>query len=261
MNRERLVSVLRYALAVAGRNDDPLCRQLGPIHLLKYAYLVDLEYARHHGGETFTGTEWQFYKFGPWSVVAHALIATALSTAGIQERRIPIGYSDGDFLRWSMDREIAMSRDVGADLPLEVRSTLDGFVHKYGSDTSSLLHHVYATPPILRATPGERLEFSPAPMKKPETAEPFVPLMDRLSRNQKKDFAARMSKLQAAFDVRSTGLGRRTLVVRERLDSEFAETAAWVNSLAGPTFPTGETRVEFDDAVWRSETRSGHGGG
>lgn len=260
MNRERTASVFRYALAVAAREDDPSCRQLGPIHLLKYAYLVDLDYASHHGGETFTGIEWQFHNFGPWSATAHALIAAAMSAASIQERRTPSGYTDGDFLRWSMDPAVATSREVGADLPLEVRGTLESFVHTYGSDTSSLLHYVYATPPMLRAAPGELLEFSSPPAKGPEPAETFVPLMDRLSRKQKKDFAARMSELRAAFDGRSTGV-RRNLVVRERLDSDFAATAAWVNSLAGPAFPAGEARVEFDDSVWRSETRSGHAGG
>ena len=261
MNRDHLISVYRYALAVAAREDDPFCRQLGPIHLLKYAYLVDLEYAKHHGGETFTEIDWTFHSFGPWSVAAHGLIAVAMSAAGIQERRTPSAYTDGDFLRWNMDPVVATSRDVGTDLPIEVRGTLESLVHKYGSDTSSLLHYVYTTPPMLHAAPGERLEFASATMKKPEPVEPFVPLMDRLSRRQKRDFAARMSELGAAFDDRSTGTSRRNLVVRERLDPDFAETAAWVNSLAGPAFPAGEAKVEFDDSVWRSEARSGHAGG
>ncbi len=261
MKNEWVLSVFRYALAVAGREDDPFCRQLGPIHLLKYAYLVDLEYAKHHSGETFTGIEWQFHSFGPWSVAAHGLIAVAMSMAGIQESRIPSGYSDGDFLRWTMAPEIAMSREIGAGLPLEVRGTIETYVHKYGADTSSLLHYVYATHPMLRAAPGERLEFSSAPTKEPEATEPFLPLMDRLSRKQKKDFALRMSELRTAFDARRTEAGRRSMVVRERLDSDFAETAAWVNSLAGPAFPAGEVRVEFDDSVWRSEARSGHADG
>lgn len=234
---------------------------MGPIHLLKYAYLVDLEYAKHHGGETFTGIDWTFHSFGPWSVTVHGLIAVAMSAADIQERRTPSGYTDGDFLRWSMDSETAVSRNTGTDLPLEVRGTLESFVHKYGSDTSSLLHYVYTTPPMLHAAPGERLEFASATMKEPEPVESFVPLIDRLSRKQKKDFAARMSELRAAFDGRSTGTRRRDLVVRERSDPDFAKTAAWVNSLAGPAFPAGEARVEFDDSVWRSETRSGHADG
>lgn len=261
MNRERLISVFRYALAVAGRDDDALCRQLGPIHLLKYAYLVDLEHAKHHSGETFTGVDWQFHSFGPWSTAAHGLIAAAMSVASIQERRTPSSYTDGDFLRWSMDPAVAMARDTGAELPLEVRGTLENYVRKFGADTSSLLHYVYATPPMLRAAPGERLEFSSAPVKEPEAVEPFVPLMDRLSRKQKKDFAARMSELRTAFDARHTGTSRRNLVVCERLDSDFSETAAWVDSLAGPSFPAGEVRVEFDDSVWRSEARRGHAGG
>jgi hypothetical protein len=261
MNRERTTAVYRYALTVAACEDDPCCRQLGPIHLLKYAYLVDVEHARYHGGETFTGIEWVFHSFGPWSTAAHALIASAMSAASIQESRNPSSYSDGDFLRWSMDSQHAADRNMGAELPLEVRGTLDSLVHKYGSDTSTLLHYVYATPPMLRAAPGEPLVFACTPAEDVEQAEPHVPLMDRLSKRQKKDFAARMSELRASFEARRSSIRRRELAVRERADSDFAETAAWVNSLAGPAFPAGETRVEFADSVWRSETRSGHAGG
>ncbi len=258
MNRERTTAVYRYALAVAAREDDPLGRQLGPIHLLKYAYLVDLEYAKHNEGRTFTGIDWTFHDFGPWSVAAHALLTAAMSVANIQERRIPRGYADGDFQRWSMDRQTAMDRNTGAELPLEVRGTLERFVHKFGSDTPSLLHCVYTTPPMLRTAPEEPIDFSSAQVRQSETAETFVPLMDRLSRKQKKDFAARMAELRAAFDSRIARDNPRRLVVCERADSDFTETAAWVNSLAGPTFPSDEVKVEFDDSVWRSETRSGH---
>jgi len=34
--------------------------------LLKYLYLVDIEYYRNHG-ETFTGFDWIFHKYGPWA--------------------------------------------------------------------------------------------------------------------------------------------------------------------------------------------------
>jgi len=34
--------------------------------LLKYLYLVDIEYYRYHQ-QTFTGFNWVFYKYGPWT--------------------------------------------------------------------------------------------------------------------------------------------------------------------------------------------------
>ncbi len=261
MNRDRTIEVYRYALAIAAREEDPYCRQLGPIHLLKYAYLVDVEYAKYNTGRTFTGIEWTFHCFGPWSGAAFALITMAMSAGNIQERRIASGYTNDDFVRWNMDTDAEMARKTGADLPLEVRGTLEQFVRKFGSDTSSLLHYVYTTPPMLSATPGERLVFSSPPPKEPTATDQFVPLMDRLSKKQKKDFAARMSELRAAFEQRSAIKRPRSLAVRECLDSGYAETTSWVNALAGPAFPDGEVFVEFDDTVWRSETRRGHADG
>ena len=59
--------VLQYALLFAGENNEDFDRQLGPIHLLKYVYLADLFHAEKNKGDTFTGINWQFSKFGPLS--------------------------------------------------------------------------------------------------------------------------------------------------------------------------------------------------
>lgn len=257
MNRERTISVYRYALAVASCEDDPLYRQLGPIHLIKYAYLVDLEYARHHGGETFTSIDWTFYNFGPWSTAAHGIITAAMATSGISERRIPSDYGRDDLLRWSVVTVHNESCGFGADLPIEVRGTLDSYVHQFGADTSRLLHHVYATAPMLHAAPGDSLDFKSA-SPQPEGEETFVPLMSRLSKRQKNSFRERMEKLSAQFEECVSHSPRARERVSRGVDSDFAETAAWVNSLAGPEFPDGNVTVEFNDSVWRSEARQGH---
>ncbi len=55
MDQDRIDHVIQLALLVAGREDDPFDRELGPIHLIKYVYLADLAYAERHGGETYTG--------------------------------------------------------------------------------------------------------------------------------------------------------------------------------------------------------------
>jgi len=53
----KIRQIMQYALLVAGQNDDPYERQLGPIHLVKYVYLADMEYAEYHEGQTFTGID------------------------------------------------------------------------------------------------------------------------------------------------------------------------------------------------------------
>lgn len=75
----RVDLVLQYSLLVAGEQDTSFDRQLGPIHLLKYVYLADLFHATKNEGATYTGTEWKFYKFGPWSQSVNERIEPALN--------------------------------------------------------------------------------------------------------------------------------------------------------------------------------------
>ena len=74
----RVDLLLQYTLLVSGEQDEFLDRQLGPIHLVKYVYLADLFHAKRNNGVTFTGIEWKFYKFGPWSQAVHERIELAL---------------------------------------------------------------------------------------------------------------------------------------------------------------------------------------
>ena len=75
LDQTRLDRLFQYALAIAAQADDFQQRDLGPIHLLKYAYLGDLAHAQRHEGATFTGAVWQFHNFGPWSGEAFSRIA------------------------------------------------------------------------------------------------------------------------------------------------------------------------------------------
>ena len=70
-DQRRIDLLLQYALVRAAQEDDWRDRELGPIHLLKYAYLADCAYAERHDGQMFTGVEWRFYHFGPRQPVIH----------------------------------------------------------------------------------------------------------------------------------------------------------------------------------------------
>lgn len=258
MNKQITTAIFRYALAVAAKSDEMQCRELGPIHLLKYAYLVDLDYAAHHNGATFTEIEWTFHSFGPWSLAAHALISTAMAASFIQETKRPSNYGKDDFSRWSLIADAASENSLERDLPLEVRGTLDHYVHKFGADTQSLLHYIYATPPLIDAAPGERLDFTKAIPPPKEPASNYVPLLNRLSSRQKSEFSHRMQQLKSRFDQRYVASRSQRTAVRERRDPEFSETMQWVNSLAGPDFPDDSAKVAFDDSIWHSEARKGH---
>ena len=99
MYHNKIQIILQYILAVASQQDWDK-RELGPIHLIKYVYLADLEYAKINEGKTFTGIKWQFYNFGPWSLEVFNQIDPALKMIGAEKKTISsLKY---DFERWTL---------------------------------------------------------------------------------------------------------------------------------------------------------------
>jgi hypothetical protein len=133
-------------------------QELGPIHLLKYTYLADLAHATAKGGEIYTGAPWQFYDFGPWSPAVLDRVEPALLSAGA-DRKVITGARYGDFVRYWLQDERLLDR-LDYQLPGSVVSAVRWAVREFGSDTPSLLRHVYLTPPMLRAAPRELLDFT-----------------------------------------------------------------------------------------------------
>lgn len=80
VDTDKIDLIIQFALLAAGDEDDFFDRQLGPIHLIKYVYLADLSFAKRNNGESFTGVDWEFYKFGPWSQQVNERVEPALST-------------------------------------------------------------------------------------------------------------------------------------------------------------------------------------
>ena len=158
-NGKHIDLILQYVLLTAGEEDDFEDRDLGPIHLLKYVYLADLAYAQRHNGDSYTGIDWQFYKFGPWSSIVHNRIDTALACIHANKKIFDNNYgNDDDWTRWSLRDEGLLSQ-IGKKLPLVITSRIRSDVHKYGKDTPSLLDRVYKTKPMLMARPMEYLTW------------------------------------------------------------------------------------------------------
>ena len=157
-NMSRIDKLIQFALSAAGQEDDMRDRELGPIHLIKYLYLADLVYAERHNGKTYTGIQWKFHNFGPWSYEAYQRIEPALQRVGAREKTIPSQY-DGDFVRWSL-RDDHIFRQLQDELPFVLTHTLQKYVHQFTGTTEDLLHFVYNTRPMLQAKPGEVLDFT-----------------------------------------------------------------------------------------------------
>ena len=257
MNEERLTQVYQYALIVAGREDDPFHRELGPIHLLKYAYLADEKYAEYNDGRTYTATAWRFHTFGPWSVGAHALIACAVAAIGAEEIKRVSDYGEQDYTRWKVHPEEGVERRLRETLPIEVKGVIERCVHTFGSDTSSLLNYVYSTRPMLRAAPGDDLDFLPRRKDQGATGSDFVPMVERLSKKKRARLSERMSQLREEFNKEAhepaVDVGPQDYPPTDVDD----EVLVWVDSLAGEPFPTNDADVTFSDDIWRSEARSG----
>jgi hypothetical protein len=133
LDQGRTDLLLQFILATAAQEDDWRSRELGPIHLLKYAYLADLAYAERREGASFTGATWQFYHFGPWQLQVFERIEPALAAIHANAKKISSRY-EGDFIRYSVADEEAEAVRIKAekDLPLGLVGTIQSVVHEFG---------------------------------------------------------------------------------------------------------------------------------
>ena len=258
LNLENTGLVLQFALFTAGEEDQQHERQLGPIHLLKYVYLADLAYAQRDDGESFTGADWRFHKFGPWSNAVFEAIDPALRSIGAERREFRSDFGNDDWVRYSMrdDRLLAEKR---RGLPAQITLALRRDIHRFRGDTPTLLDHVYKTEPMLAAAPNERLDFSNALQPHDRGAEESQRLrFDELSAKKKKSLKERLRSLRNQQRVEPmqsrASIGTRP---RSRYDEVFEEGVAWLDELAGPTLVEGDFTAEFSDDVWDSPARKG----
>ncbi len=247
MEAARVDAVFGYALAVAAQADDRRDRELGPIHLLKYLYLADLSYAEKHRGESYSGTPWRFYKFGPWAEEIFLRISPAMETLEAARRSFASQYRE-DNLRWSLPSCQLELRE--ADLPNEVARAIAWAVREFGSDTSALLHHVYRTYPMLRAAPNEPLDLTPVESDDADTGAP------QAAASEARFSKTKVKKLRALVQDRLAGKrAARSLVQPDpppRYDDVFAAGAAWLD---GPEPEPQSGHLSFSDDIWHSPAR------
>ena len=258
VDEKRIDTLIQYALLLAGTEEERTHRDLGPIHLIKYVYLADLAYAERNDGQTFTGIQWQFHKFGPWSQTVNGRIAPALASIGADQRNFPSDYGDReDWVRWGLRDEHRLKEWEKA-VPPVIAMALPRLVHRFLKDTPSLLDHVYRTPPMLTAAPGEYLDFSPAERGERQKAQAPKPRMDTISEKQKKRYRERVRELQLQLKKRAE---QHPALVNPMADARYDETfekgIQWLDSLAGEPIEQREYIAEFSDDVWTSEARKG----
>jgi len=251
--------LLKFILAVAGQEERGE-RELGPIHLLKYAYLGDLAYSETHPGETFTRTPWRFYNFGPWAEDIFARIEPAVLNLGAEVRTFSRPGVENDSVRYSFVDEEELER-LDELVPTEVGRAVRTFIRRFHADTSALLHYVYTTAPMLQAAPGESLQFA-VHREEPEH------LADSES-----DLGAEPEREVARAPLSKTGRRKKLEVLKNRVrdkmasrptasqppapryDEVFTEGVKWLDSLAGSDLDAESGEMIFSSDVWKSRGR------
>lgn len=266
MNIGRVDTVLTFALSTAGQNDRGE-RRLGAIHLLKHVYLGDLAYAERHEGETFTGAPWRFHRFGPWCEEVFVRIQPVVGGLGAVEHRFQSSKAEGDFVRWELEEDDADRLFVRTEnqLPDEVRRAVNHAVRTFGDDTKDLLHYVYRTRPMLRAAPGERLNF--AVIGEPE-AEMDAPLAPDHPVSAAVDVPVALSKRKRAAALQGLRERVRRALTEPRLpnplpapvpapryDEVFADGVSWLDALGRESTEGEAGTLHFSDTIWRSRGR------
>jgi len=266
MDTEKVDQLLKFALAIAGRRDTSMEREVGPIHLIKLLYLADLAYAQRHGGRTYTGAPWRFYHYGPWAAEVWKRIEPVAVSLHASERTLSSQYRD-DIKRWSLqDQEQVeeLAAELDRELPLEVTSAITRGIRQFGVDfgidTTSLLHEVYRTQPMLGTRPGTLLRFELAvpPLASQESAAD-IPAPEQLSAKQQKKRKEAVHNLRERVQLKLREQKKRALVpppTPPSYDEEFIQGMQWLDSLAGEQIKHGEEgELHFSDEVWTAPGR------
>lgn len=264
MDAAKVDLIIRYVLARAAREDTPWARELGAIHLLKFLYLADLAFAQRNGGRTFTAVPWRFYNYGPWSPEALGCIRDVIRAVGATERRFEGTKYDGDRVRWFLPDEEDAEELLHAserELPAVVTSCLGWAVHKFTNDTSSLLHYVYTTSPMLHAAPGESLDFAAAtePERRAEAAVEQPVLSRKAEKRQEAAFREMQERAKVKLAQKRAERAKAKAVAPPRYDDVFFEGQQWLEEVEGGTVEDIQGEVEFTDEVWKSPWRSDPG--
>ncbi len=252
MDEDRVEKVIQLALLYAGEAEDWKERDLGPIHLLKYAYLADLAHAERHGGSTFTGAAWNFFHFGPWEKEVHDRLDPALAKLGATKRQIESNY-DKDWVRWNLSDESKL-RELELELPTEVVSRLQKAVRCFGHDTSDLLHHVYLTEPMLHAAPGATLDFRVVAAKAREGKSTVPPISRRQQKKRKAVIEDLRERTKEKLRLKREA-AKSASFIPPRFDEVFMTQVSADREASSPPVE-GKLGVTFDLNVFGSETRS-----
>lgn len=258
---KKIDKLLQFILLTAGQEDEFVSRWLSPIHLIKYVYLADLAFAKKNDGQTYTELNWKFHHYGPWEYSCFQRIDPALSAIHAEKKIIESKYFEDDRDRWYI-RNSQLYDQLYDELPIVVSGTISKYVHKYGSDTSGLLHFIYTTIPMLSAAPSEYLDFSKEILLdsyKPSVEEtPACQLTPHQMKKRKKMLREMKVRLREKLDKMKkerTPKPHFQDYIQPRYDEVFFQGLEDLNRMTGEPIKPGTYKAIFPDDVWKSKTR------
>lgn len=251
----KIDTIIQYVLLLAGEDDEYTERSLGAIHLIKYVYLSDLIHAERKNGQTFTGVNWRFYKFGPWSQSVNSRIEPSLRAIQAQRFSSESYYSDDDeWVRWQK-RDFNLLEKTEKNIPILIRGFLKKKITKYGKDTPSLLDFVYKTDPMLSAAPHEYLDFSLA-VKETDKPQKHQTKLSTLSKKKQKKLKERMKELRNRKKERKSHSDKLVKPpIKPIYDDVYQDGIEWLDTSSVQEFSSGKITVEFSNDIWHSGAR------
>lgn len=127
--------------------------------LTKLIYLADVYYARKNNGETFSGADWKFHHFGPYSYQLSEAIEKKIKGVQVEAGETRDQGHAFKLIKFSDYGKTATMQDT--NLGIGITSTIQSDLKKFNGNLNALLEHVYFhTEPMEGATPGDKLDFS-----------------------------------------------------------------------------------------------------
>ncbi|MBW1650342.1 MAG: hypothetical protein JRJ44_06645 [Deltaproteobacteria bacterium] len=255
-NYKKIELLLQYILLIASKQDDFTDQSLGEIHLIKYVYLADLEYAKYNKGNTYTELEWKFHNFGPWSSTLYNHIDLSLNK--IEAVKKSIDGKDKNFIRWNIkNTDNSLTDKLGNRLNLIVNGSIQTKVKEHGSCTESLLNDVYTTLPMLQAAPGEILNFKPV-FDEYKDKDDKIENIQKMTDRQKKKRKMLIEDIKKNFQKRlkDKKTKKRALPPEPPIyDDFFFKGVEYLDSLGGNPIKNTEGIITFSDDIWHSKAR------
>lgn len=202
MTNHQKIIIFLQALVKEAVDDGFLMRR---ITLIKYLYLLDV-YMAQETGKKFTDINWIFWKFGPYSNDANALIDELVASNLVQEKVIETKY-ENDFVQYEPIKNSPTRKDVWKIFPPKVLVKIfNKDLSRFMDDTYKLLDYVYFdTEPMKNVNVKDKLKF------------------DNLSKDIEADNIVLKPISNTKFNKMRKQLVKRTKLENEKLFPEFED--------------------------------------